>query len=225
MIEIDCDCFFVVVRSQWSLSPRTSPSLFMRSPVGAVFHFPHTMHIESDSELHPGEKPWRASVMRRAAALMVEWTASGGGWAERSRLHSHRFTEKWGGERWGRRGVGGGGGGGGGAHRSECKSARPKGIFASARLDAHLFRQSGVSSRILANNISSASFSFRRGSSALYFWTLCPFASVGCRRFCFFVFFYFYFSCMLVFVYTGPACTRVPLPGNGKRAYLGKCVF
>lgn len=83
--------------------------------------------------------------------------------------------------------------GGGGAHRSECKSARPKGIFASARLDAHLFRQSGVSSRILANNISSASFSFRRGSSALYFWTLCPFASVGCRRFCFFVVFFLYF--------------------------------
>lgn len=49
-------------------------------------------------------------------------------------------------------------------HRYEYKSARPKGIFASAWLDAHLFRQSGTSSRIPANNVSSASFSFCRGS-------------------------------------------------------------
>lgn len=49
-------------------------------------------------------------------------------------------------------------------HRCEYKSAHPKGIFASAWLDAHLFRQSGTSSRVLANNVSSASFSFCRGS-------------------------------------------------------------
>lgn len=98
----------------------------------------------------------------------------------------------------------------------------PKESLPALRLDAHLFRQSGASSGILANSISSASFSFRRGSSALYFWTLLPFASVGCRRF---VFLFFLCVCMLVFVYMGPACTRVPLPGSGKRAYLGKCVF
>lgn len=118
-----------------------------------------------------------------AACAYGRLNAFGGGKrAERSRSHLHGFTDEG-------RGEGRGGGGRAEAHRSAYESVRPKGIFASVRLDAHLFRQSGASSRILANNISSASFSFRRGSSALYFWSLFPFASVGCRRRCRRVFF------------------------------------
>lgn len=54
-------------------------------------------------------------------------------------------------------------------HKCKYKYIHPKGIFASLWLDAHLFRQSGKSSRILANNISSAQFSFCKGSSLFIF--------------------------------------------------------
>lgn len=88
------------------------------------------------------------------AALCVCKTQQpwGGGNAQNgecSHSHSHRFREE---EKEKN------------PHRCEYKSAHPKGIFASAWLDAHLFRQSGTSSRILANNVSSASSSFCRGS-------------------------------------------------------------
>lgn len=100
-------------------------------------------------------------------------------------------------------------------HGCEYKSAHPKGIFASAWLDVHLFRQSGTSSRILANNVSSASFSFCWGSSHFLFLDSVIFTSVTCCHiFC---------RCVPVCLQAS-ACARAPLPGNVIQAYLGKCV-
>lgn len=101
-------------------------------------------------------------------------------------------------------------------HRCEYKSAHPKGIFASAWLDAHLFRQSGTSSRILANNVSSASFSFCRGSFHFFIFGFCLHSRASHAAAS--------FSRCAPVCLQASACARAPLPGNVIQAYLGKCV-
>lgn len=92
--------------------------------------------------------------------------------------------------------------GGGGRRRTEVNInlRGPKESLPAARLDAHLFRQSGASSRILANNISSASFSFFAEALPLLIFGFCCRSRVSdtCRRGPFF------FADVLVFVYRGP---------------------
>lgn len=98
----------------------------------------------------------RCSVRARAFVLRLWETERLQGEAS-TNAHVRTRTDSQKKKRWGS-----GRGGGRRRRRTEVNInlRGPKESLPAARLDAHLFRQSGASSRILANNISSASFSF-----------------------------------------------------------------